>query len=426
MPTLQAEADKLANPTLTKGVVEVFFDRGTRDHYALLPFKAYEGSSFDWNIEKTLPTGYSARDPYGSTAIPGGVGTRNRLSIKSAALLRNVDTAVIDNIGKSDINNQHMEDIIMGAKKFAEDHRRDFFRGNGTWNEGTGYNLSGLDYYLDKYAGRYQSGALVSGAWGSFVDQKYFPTTGGSAGTPYGTKANLDLGMLDDLLTREKGLGFDVVFSDRKSFLSFKKQLNAVGGQVAPALMDERFGRPVYEYNGVLWVVNDAVGAPKISSLDVAASVTITVTTGALSVNTATDKYWPGFQDTDIGRTFTLYSDAALTTVAATGTISDITGSATATTTYTTATKTGYIVLDQANLIYGIRYNEMDGVTAVYHNSRGVPPNAGEYQGPIAGFAAVEIGDLEDAPLTRTRLEWYGNYVALSPYSVARMSHFIA
>jgi len=420
------EANKLTNPSLTQGVTEVFLDRGTRDHYALLPFKEYEGTAFEWNMEKTLPGGYANIDPYGSTSIVGGVGTRNRLSIKAAALMRHVDTAEIDVIGKSDINDQHAEDLLMGAKAFAQQHRRDFFYGNGTYNEGTGYNLSGLDYFLDKYAGRYQSGALVSPTWGNFQEQKFFPTTGANAGTPYGTKATFDYDWIDDLITREKGMGFDVIFSDRNSFLAFKTQLNAIQGNTAPMLMDERFGKPVYEYNGVLWVINDAVGAEKTSSMNKAASVSLAATTGELTVNLTTDPFFPGFQDLDIGREFEIYDNPPETggSVIASGVITDITGAATAETDHTGGAVTGYLVLKATPAIYAIRYNDIDGVCAVYHKAEGTSVNAGEYNAPIVGFVAERIGALEDAPLLRTRLKWYGNYAALSPYSVARLSHY--
>lgn len=429
MPLLEAEANKLTIESLVKGVIELLHDRGTRDLFAQLPFKSTEGSSYEWVIEKALPNGHSARDPYGSTAIPGGVGSRTRLSTKAGMLIRDADTAEIDIIGKSNVNSLHAEDIEMAAKRLAFDFRRQFISGNGTWDAGTGYNLTGIDKYLDKFAGYYESAALVDPTIGSFKEQKMFYTSGASAGTPYGTAEPLDYEVLDDLTTRYKGEGFDVIYSNRETANAFKALLNASPGNIAQHIMDERFGRPVYMFNGIPWVVMDVVGAEKTNSFDAASDpTTMAITTGDITVNTTTDKFWPGFNDLDIGRGFDIYdadpNDGG--TVQASGVITDVTGTNTAETDQAPGGNvTGFLVLNPTNAIYCLRYSEMDGVSAVYHGGlTGNVPNTGEYQGPIAGFKAKEIGWLEDSPLLRTRLNWYGNFVVHSPYAIARLSHF--
>lgn len=223
MPLLEAEANKLTNPSLTKGVVELFFERGSEDLLRQLPFKPVQGSSFDWVVEKSMPTGNSARNPYGGTPIPGGVGSRTRLDIKVGHLMRNADTAKIDTRVKSDINDLHVEDIELASKRLMHDFRTQFIHGNASYQKGTGYNLAGLDYYLDKYAGVYANNGYVSSVHNGFKDRKAFAT---SDGTPYGTKQFLDLAVLEDLTTRYKGAGFDVLYSDRKTAIEFKGILN--------------------------------------------------------------------------------------------------------------------------------------------------------------------------------------------------------
>src|SRR5690606_38094423 len=126
-----------------------------------------------------------------------GVGTRERVSLASGMLARNADTAKIDVIGKSNINNQRANDIIMAAKALARDFVEQFVSGMGD-----SYNLKGLEYWLGVYDAE-------------FTEQKVFADANGD-GT--GAAQNLSLNLLDDLLTRWKGEGFDVIFSNRETY----------------------------------------------------------------------------------------------------------------------------------------------------------------------------------------------------------------
>lgn len=423
MPLLEAEANKLTNPSLTKGVVELFQERGSGELLKQLLFKPVQGSSYDWVVEKSIPTGNSARNPYGGTPIPGGVGSRTRVDVKVGHLMRNADTAKIDKRVKSDINDLHAEDIKLAAKRLMRDFRTQFVHGNGSYQKGTGYNLPGLDYYLDLFAGKYANGSLVASTYAGFSDRKAFAT---ADGTPYGAAQTLDLAVLEDITTRFKGDGFDVLYSDRKTAIEFKNILNAAPGNMATTFMDPMFGRPTTTFNGLPWIILDTIGQEKASSEDVNASVSIAAN-GTITVNAMIDPYFIGFTDLDIGRTYTLYNlpPSLGGTVLKTGTITDVISDFVAETAAGAAAGPGYLVLEETSAIYGARYGESDGVAAIYGAAPGASTvNAGEYETAIAGFEAEQLGMMDDAPLYRTRLDWIGSFVVHDPNAIVRLSHY--
>lgn len=394
MPLLATEADKLTLPSLQRGVIEVIITRGARELLLQLPFKRFEGDSYAFNREKTLPTDKSARDPYG-TSIPGGVGTRERVAVASGMLARNADTAKIDVIGKSNINNQRANDIIMAAKALARDFVEQFISGMGD-----SYNLKGLEYWLDVYDTE-------------FTEQKVFAD---DAGDGTGTAQNLSLNLLDDLLTRWKGEGFDVIYSDRETYVEVMDLLNAAGGNVAAMFMTDNYGQPFFAYRGTRWYVLDAVGAEKTATAG-AWDLTGGASEKLVTVSEVADPYFVGFSDLDLGRSVTVDGTDV-------GVITAIIDERNVTTDGVAGDDTGAVVVAATHAIYACRFDEEDGVTAIYHSNRGVPQNAGKYYGPIAGFDAENIGLLESSPIYRTRIDWFGNYVQQSPYAVARLSHY--
>lgn len=382
--------------------------RGARPLLERLPFKSFEGSAYDFNMELTLPTGNSSRDPYGTT-IPEGVGTRQRISVTSGMLARNADTAKIDVIGKSDINNQRSHDLILASKKLADDLTYMFVNGV---NFTTDYNLKGLEYWIDFYNGTY-------------TEQEVYGTSNGTAA---GTPQNLSLRMVDDLLSRNKGAEFDTIYSDRATMVTFMNLYNLAGGNTGAIFMDPNFGKSaaVFMYRGKPWYVLDHAGAAKVSSGNgsvssgaAALSVDMTAATG--------DPHFPGFTNLDIGRTISI-TGAGSAGATLTTTISSITNNGAvvigtnASTTVTDAT----VTVAATNVIYAVRHDEEDGVCAIYHQNRGIPANPGMYYGPIAGFDAEDLGILEASPLYRTRIDWFGNFVVGSPFAIARLSHFVA
>jgi len=403
MALLKVEADKLTNESLVRGVVEVLITRGNRDLFSLLPFRRFEGSAYAFNQEATLPSGSSARDPYGTT-IPGGVGTRLRQAIDVGMLARDADTALIDIVGKSDFNNQRSNDIQMAAKKLAQDFSFQFV--NGRSDLGVTYadfNLRGLEHWLATYLA-------------SFPDQVIFATNDGLSN---GTKQSLSLTKIDDLLSRWKGQGFDAIKSDRATAVAFKGLLNLAGGNTGALFMIDQFGQPVMQYSGVRWYISDDVGAEKVSG----AAGEITSGAATLVVDDVKDPFWIGFSDLDVGRGIdvTTASIPANTTVLSVTDIRTVVLSANAGGTATV----GVVTVSATEAIYAVRFDEMDGMSAIYHSGRGVPVGSiGEHHGPIAGFDSEDIGLLESGRIVRMALHWFGNFVLHSPFATARLSHF--
>ena len=411
MPTLKTQADILTHVSLQRGVIEVLITRGARALLEQLPFKSFQGDSYGFNAEVTLPTGNSSRDPYGST-IPTGVGTRQRVAVESAMLIRNADTAKIDVVGKSNVNDARANDLILASKKLASDMTYSFINDMHV-DGGTDFNLKGLEYWIDFYNG-------------TFTEQEVYGT---SDETATGTSQNLSLRMVDDLLSRQKGDEFDVIYSDRGTMVTFMNLYNLAGGNTATIFMDPNFGKgsaAVFMYRGKPWYVMDDVGAAKVSSGN--ASISSSDATLTVDMTSATgDPHFPGFSNLDIGRAITVpgagAASATLTTTVLSVTSASVVELAVnASTTVSDAS----ITLAAVPAIYAVRYDEEDGVTSIFHQNRGIPANAGEFYGPISGFDAEDLGLLESSPFYRTRLDWYGNFTVQSPFAVARLSHYTA
>lgn len=409
MPILKTQADLLTNPSLQRGVIEVLITRGAAPVIEQMPFKAFEGSAYAFNAEVTLPTDHSSRDPYGST-IPGGVGTRQRISVESGMLARNADTAKLDVVGKSDINNLRSNDLLLASKKLADDLV--YAVVNEIHNDsGTDFNLKGWEYWLDFYGA-------------TFTEQVVYGTNDGLV---TGTAQNLSLRMVDDLLSRKKGDEFDAIYSDRDTMITFMNLYNLAGGNTAPIFMTENFGATsaVFAYRGKPWYVLDHAGAVKVTAAADAATTDATLEVDRTSATG--DPHFPGFSSMDVGRTITVTGaatgPATLTTTILSVTDDDTIEMAVAAD-LTSANAT--LTIAATNVIYAIRYDEEDGMAAIYHQNRGIPANAGVHYGPISGFDAEDLGILESAPTYRTRLDWFGNFVVHSPYAVARLSHFVA
>lgn len=411
MPVLKTQADLLTLPSLQRGVIEVLITRGARPLLERLSFKSFEGSSHNFNAEVSLPTDHSSRDPYGTT-IPTGVGTRQRISVESGMLARNADTAKIDVIGKSDINNQRANDLILASKKLADDLTYMFVNGVHI-DAGTDFNLKGLEYWLDFYNG-------------TFTEQEVFGT---DTGLVSGVKQNLSLRMVDDLLSRNKGEEFDTIYSDRQTMVTFMNLYNLAGGNTGAMFMDPNFGKGsamVFMYRGKPWYVLDHAGAAKVSSGN--GGITSGAAALVVDMTAATgDPHFPGFTSLDVGRTITVTGAGSAgatlsTTISAVTAVNAATLAANASTTVTDGT----VTVSATNVIYAVRHDEEDGLCAIYHQNRGIPANPGQYFGPIAGFDAEDLGLLEASPMYRTRIDWFGNFVVQSPFAIARLSHFVA
>ena len=392
MPTLKGltQSDNLTLDFLTAGVVEAVIERGAREVLGILPFKAFEGSNFDFNYEATLPSSTSIVNPYSTSDLPEGVGTVTKVVTPVRQLGRNADTTKIDVLGKSNINDQRAVDILRTAKKLGEDWVRGFVQGTTVDGDVTSFQMSGLDHWVDFYDGK------------GFTEQDF--VAGGGA---------LSLDDIVDLLSRQKGNAFNVVYLSRPVMNAFRGLLNDMPGNTAEMVMSDKFNKPVLMYDAVPFVTLDAVEADKV--IDDVADWTTTSTT--LNQDGQNDGF-RGFSQSDIGKTvsdsnesttITAWTDADTVTIAA------------------TITDTGTLTVDGDSkpLIYACYFDEQDGVAAVYHRNLGdMAASMGEHHGPIGGFSATEIGLLEGPSIFRARLDWFGNIVSQSPHAIARMRNF--
>ena len=401
MPLLREEADKLTIESLQKGVIEVLITRGARELLGKLPFKSFQGTAYTFVAEKALPDSASIADPYGNT-IATGVGSYNRIPVASGSFMRNADTAVIDTIGKSNINKQRRQDTIRAAKALSRDFMDQFI--NGTHVVGADVSLEGLEHWLDFYAP-------------DFPEQTVYATDAGTA-ADYGNAQALSLTLLDDLLTRFKGDGFDCIVSNRETQVAFQNLLNLAGGNTAGMFMEDKFGKMYWAYRGTPWHVFDVVGqakrtTPGDAQAGIAAGSATVVAGGTLTV---TDPRFVGFSSIDVGRAVSVNGVAQ-------GVIDSVTSNRVVEVSAAVAA-TGALEVAKTNAIYCIRFDEEDGTTALYHEGRGNAAENGEYEGPISGFDAEDLGRLESSEKLRTRLTWYGSFAVQSPHAIARLSHF--
>lgn len=429
MPTvlLKNEADKLTNPSLQRGVVQTIIDKGASDLVSVLPFDSFAGQSYDYNLEDTEPSGDSAADPY-SDNIADGVGAPQRVAHDVGLLARDVKTPIINEQGKSDINDQRARDIMTGAKRMAKDFIRHHVRATGT-----GDALNGIEKFLLDYAGDvFADGTRAYN--GDNVprkdEQKIFHT---DDDTPGGSGQTLGSKVLRQFLTRSGDEQFDMLWCDEDTYVEVQEILANLPGNMAQHLMDENFGRPVLQFNGTRIMKLQACGSPK-SGQNVVLDSTVSPSTLEIPNTDAGDTKFHGFSDLDIGRTFTIYdsSDSQYDT----GTIDDLDSSSPRRkvevtmdnkTSDTLATgDSHWVELDKTPAMYAVRYDDLDGATAFYHENQGVPANPGDqYQGPIAGFNVSDM-DRERTGMRAmlSQLDWFGNFAVKSPYATARLSHY--
>lgn len=391
-----AESNKLTLPMLLRGVIEVIRKRGLTDYFTMMRFKSFEGSTYDFNYELTNATSTSVVDPYSTSDLAEGVGTRTRYSLTTKALGRNVDTARIDMLGKSNINDIRAQDVRDAAKKLSFDFADQSIRGMGYNNK-----ANGLDYWVDY--------------WHSvgYTDQDY-----NAAGATFSSS------LLYDMLLRTKMESFDAIFADRQTTVEFQALLAELPGNQPSHIMDPRFGKPILMFNGIPWITLDVIAEDKVATGATVGASGTTVTAAT------TDNGFPGFSRADIGKTV---SDGSNTDTIASVNFS--TGVATLTTGGSLSDGTATVTVQGADTsgtvasrrIYGVRMDEGDGFTAVYHNnpSGGVSQDNGKYLASIGGFSARDLGELQGPNIMRARLDWFGNFVAHSPFSVVRLRNFV-
>lgn len=221
MPLLRAEAEKLSNNMLERGVIEEIIDK--EDLFAVLPFQKIEGKAYVYNREATLSEG-DFIDPVNDT-VPEGAATFTEVTTKLRVLAGDVDVDKFLDATMGDHNPQKAVQIAQKAKGLARKFRRTLALGDSSVN-------------TKEFDGVAQLCA---------ADQVISAGTDGNA---------LSLSMLDELLDAVPN-GADVIMMRSGTIRAYRALLRSTGGLEPAHVMMENFGRPMLTHNGVPIIVND-------------------------------------------------------------------------------------------------------------------------------------------------------------------------
>lgn len=235
MPLLKAEADKLSNNDLIRGVVEEIIDMD--DVFALLPFVRTEGKAYVYNRENALA---SSQFITVNVDVPESATTFTEVNVTLRIIAGDVD---VDNFiaeTESDTNSQKAIQIAMKAKSVARLFSDKFINGDET----TSYDLSSLG-----------GGAAVTSVEFDGLDE--LVSAGQSTEVGSGNGSAFTLEMLDQLLDDVK-LGADALIMSRRSIRSYQKLLRAMGGVPADWVELDN-GKRLMAYSGMPILLNDYV-----------------------------------------------------------------------------------------------------------------------------------------------------------------------
>jgi HK97 family phage major capsid protein len=222
MALLKAEAEKLSENLMERGVIEEVIDRD--ELFALFPFKTVNGKSYSYNRENTLSEG-EFLDPY--DPVPEGAATFSEVETKLRIMAGDVDMDKFILSTMSDANPQLAIQLAQKAKAMGRKFRRTLVNGNSADNA---KEFDGIKKLVP--AGQ----TLIAGANG----------------------AAITLDMIDELKDSVK-LGADCYMMRTGTWRSIKQILRAAGGNDAVSMMIENFGRPVPSIDGVPVIINDFI-----------------------------------------------------------------------------------------------------------------------------------------------------------------------
>lgn len=224
MPLLRAEAEKLSQELMERGVIEEIIDRD--ELFALLPFTKVDGKAYTYNRELALSEG-EFLDPY--EVIPEGAATFEEVVTKLRILAGDVDLDKFLLATMSDTNPQLAIQLAAKAKGLGRKFRRALINGDNSVNA---KEFDGLRKLVPT------GQTLVAGANGAAVS----------------------LTALDELLDAVK-LGADCLMMRQGTWRAIRALLRATGGITPEHIMIENFGKPIPAYNGVPVIINDFVTA---------------------------------------------------------------------------------------------------------------------------------------------------------------------
>lgn len=248
MPLLKAEADKLSNNDLVRGVVEEIID--TDMVFQFLPFTRTEGKAYVYNRENSLA---SSQFITVNVDVPESASTFTEVSTTLRIIVGDVDVDNFIQATEGDHNDQKAIQVALKAKSVARLFSDKFVNGD----ESTSYNLSSL-------------GGSASATSVEFdgLDQLC------AAGQSFNKGANgaaLTLEALDELLDYVK-MGADAMVMSRREFRSYQKLLRAMGGTI-PDYVELDNGKRVMAYSMVPILINDFISIAQTTGSNTDTSV---------------------------------------------------------------------------------------------------------------------------------------------------------
>lgn len=224
MPLLLAEAQKLSNNMLERGVIEEIISRD--DLFALLPFMPINGKAYVYHRENTISEGdfLSPND-----TVNEGAATFTEITTNLKILAGDVDVDKFLMTTMSDTNDQLSIQIALKAKALGRAFRRAVVQGDSSVNT---KSFDGLAKLMD-------------------ASNTVTADTNGAA---------ITLGMIDQLLDTVLN-GADALMMRRGTWRAIRALLRATGGTSADMIEIENFGVPIPAYNGVPVLINDFLAA---------------------------------------------------------------------------------------------------------------------------------------------------------------------
>lgn len=426
--TLRERYEKLSQDSFKAGMTQALYERGAAEIMSQLQFEGFRGDHKRFVVEKSKPGSSAARDPFDTNTPPGGVGDVYNIRIPAGQMSRNVDVPEAAANVMNDTNDQTQTNVQLASESFHDEFMLELFHGTGMYKEETGVTLSGLDWWLDEFAGRYEAGSFVQGSYHNtkFEEQKFFATVDGVDGPAHqdSNKKSLSLNMFDDARSRYRGRDFDMILSPRKTWVAFKNHLNASGGNTTNMLVGDR---QVPGWDGLPWVVSDSVGSEKY----VEEGGAISSSGNELTISNSNSLGFIGFSDLDVGRTVTVVGAGAggadlVTKITQvddrfTAQVADSAG---------TTVSNAAVTLDRTECAYLVRFNGANGIRAIHGmageaSEQTYDVDMGDYYGSIAGYDLLDLGILQQGGnIRRYRMIWDGNFCVQDPYTVCRVSHY--
>lgn len=228
MPLLKAEAEKLSENDLVRGVIEEVIDRD--DLFAILPFTRTSGKAYVYDREKAVVEA-AFLDP--NEEVAEGAAEFVEVVTKLRILAHDVDVDKFLATTMSDANSQVAIQLAAKAKGLARKYRRTLVIGDNTANP---KEFDGIKVLVSQNPAQ----NIASGG-------------------------ALTLTKLDELLDSIPN-GADAIFMRSGTARAFRTLLRAAGGTTPEHLMLPQFdGRPVLAHNGVPILINDFIAAPGAS-----------------------------------------------------------------------------------------------------------------------------------------------------------------